>query len=232
MVYMKGHPRARWGCHVSRTLENPPSSPGTLEVPLCSGWGLELVCPLPPLQAGLIPGRAEEGWACWGRVCALGRGVQRARRGWGTQAWACAFCSPASCPGLPAARLRGRYPPAACPLNAQGCRLPRRAQGAPGALLSPVLWAMVTIPLPASLLPSHRPPVWPRQLPPCCPYRLMCTGAQDALCSHWLWPPIPQSQGQWSLAQPGGARPPGSPAPATWQVPFTPSPSPAPGGSP
>lgn len=206
MVYMKGHPQARWGCRVSRSLENPPSSPGTLEVPLCSCWGLELVYPLPPLQAGLIPGRAEEGWACWGRVCALGRGVQRARRGWGTQAWACAFCSPASCPGLPAAQLRGRYPPTACPLNAQGCRLPRRAQGAPRALLSPVLWAMVTVPLPASLLPSHHPPGWPHQLPPCCPYRLTCTGVRTprAATGFGRRAHSPKVSGVWpSLGVPG-----------------------------
>lgn len=112
----------------------------------------------PPTPAGRADPRQGRGRVrVLGEGLCTGEGVQRARRGWGTQAWACAFCSPASCPGLPAAQLRGRHPPAACPLNAQGRRLPRRAQGAPRAPLSPVLWAVVTVPLPASLLPSHHP---------------------------------------------------------------------------
>lgn len=59
-----------------------------------------------------------------------------------------------ACPSLPTTQLRGWGLPAACPPNARDCHLPRLAQGTPGALLSPVLSATSTAPLPASLLRS------------------------------------------------------------------------------
>lgn len=122
-----------------------------------------------------LAGSADPGWGqrevgTFGEGLHAGMGkVLSTLQALGTQAQAYTLCGHAASP-FPA-RLpwpahhaaRGQCPPAACPPNAQGCCPPRPAQGVPGALLSCILSARLTTPLPASC----------PQVPPCCPYRFM-----------------------------------------------------------
>lgn len=136
--------------------------------------------------------------------------------------------SAARLPGPARHTLGGWCPLAACPSSAHVRCLPRLAQGAPGAqtFSSPLIHAHHPSPI---LSPTSRP----CQLPPCCPYRLVrMQGSLGVPCCHWLGSLIPQLQGQWTLAQPGGQGHLRSPAPAPWQLPVPLSPGPVHGSSP
>lgn len=166
--------------------EVPRNSGGSPALRLGLGLGLEPVYLTAPAGRADPQGPGQRRGSRAGRVCVLGlrRGIQTARQDWGTQAWACALCSPATSPfPAPACppQFRGWCPPAACPPDAQGCCLPRLAPGVPGPffLLSP--------------RPRRHSSLAPSSASPGCLYR--CVGTQvlragGAPCSHWFWSPV------------------------------------------
>lgn len=117
----------------------PPSPQELPQGPWALGGSRNLCAPYPcPCAGGAGGERVGGGPVCQGSGVGFGAPARPGAHKPGPAASAALLPAPLlpACPGVPALQLRGQCPPAACPLSAQGCCLPRLARGLLGLLSS------------------------------------------------------------------------------------------------